>query len=63
MYTVDEFEVLADVRAPASQVVVHPHCDHQEVLVRVHIHPGERVEVRITEYYMALRSPQPVITY
>jgi hypothetical protein len=54
---VDELEVLADVRTPASQIVVHPHRDHQEVLVRVHVHPGERVEVRITEYYVALRSP------
>jgi hypothetical protein len=26
--TMDEFEVLADIGAPASQIVMHPHCDH-----------------------------------
>lgn len=26
--TMDEFEVLADIGAPASQIVVHPHRDH-----------------------------------
>jgi hypothetical protein len=58
-HTMDEFEVFADIGAPASQVVVHPHRDYQEVLVCVHIHPVKRVEIRIAEYYMALCSPQP----
>jgi len=60
-HTLDEFEVLADISAPTSQVVVHPHRDHQEVLICVHIHPGDSVEIRIAEYYVALCSPQPGI--
>jgi hypothetical protein len=43
--TMDEFEVLADIGAPASQIVMHPHRDHQEILVCVHVNPRERVEI------------------
>lgn len=60
-HTLDEFEVLADIGAPTSQVVVHPHRDHQEVLICVHIYPRDGVEIRIAEYYVALCSPQPGI--
>jgi hypothetical protein len=57
----NELDVLAYVGTPAMQVMMHPHSDNQEILVRVEIHYGERVEVRIAEYYVALRSSQSEI--
>jgi hypothetical protein len=57
----NKVEVLADIGTPASQIMVHPHCNHQEVLVRIQVHPGEGIEVGVTEYNVALRSSQPVI--
>ena len=58
----NEFKVLADVCAPASQVMVHPHRDHQKVLVCVQVHTRDGVEIRIAEYYVALGSSQPGMT-
>jgi hypothetical protein len=58
----DEFKVLADICSPASQVMVHPHRDHQKVLVCVQVHPRDGVEIRVAEYYVALGSSQPGIT-
>ena len=57
----NEFEVLADICTPASQIMVHPHCDHEKILVCVQVHPRDGVEVRVAEYYVALGSPQPRI--
>jgi hypothetical protein len=54
----NELDVLAYIGTPAPQVMVHPHRDDQEVLVCVEIHYEERVEARIAEYYVALRSSQ-----
>ena len=42
--------------------MVHPHRDHQKVLVCVQVHTRDGVEIRVAEYYMALGSSQPGMT-
>src|SRR5712675_1879961 len=57
----NEFEVLVDICTPATQIVVHPHGDHKKILVCVQVDPGDVVEIRVAEYYVALGSSQPKI--